>query len=187
MLKTGMLVRLWIALGLILGLVALARAEAMVVQTCGALPQLYTAGGTRLETIDVNGVRCVSGAASVAGSGNAGYPAGATPITGNATGTTGAVVGTLAAAAGKFTYVCGFHVDAIGGTATVGPVTLAGIVGSSMVFQGSSTAAGNGAVPEQLFAPLCIPSSAVNTAITLTTTADGTATAVDVNMWGFQQ
>ena len=65
MLNTGMVVRLWVALGLILGLVALARADAMVVQTCGTLPQAYAAGGTRLETIDVNGVRCVSGPAGV--------------------------------------------------------------------------------------------------------------------------
>ena len=128
-----------------------------------------------------------SPSAGGSGLGNAGYPPGATPITGNATGTTGAVVGTLAAAPGKFTYVCGFHIDAIGGTAVVGPITLAGIVGSSMVFQGSSSAGGNAAIPEQLFAPYCIPANAINTAITLTTTADGTATAVDVNLWGFQQ
>jgi hypothetical protein len=37
----------------------------------------------------------------------------------------------------KITFICGFEVDAIGGTATVGPITVAGIVGSSMVFQGS--------------------------------------------------
>jgi hypothetical protein len=108
-----------------------------------------------------------------------------TAITGNATGTTGAVVGTLAAVAGKVTYICGFEVDAIGGTAAVGPVTVAGLVGSSMVFQGSSTAAG-GAVAKHDFAP-CVPASNLNTAITVTTTADGSASAVDVNSWGFQQ
>jgi len=32
-----------------------------------------------------------------------------------------------------------------------------------------------------------VPASAPNTAITVTTTADGTATAVDVNSWGFVQ
>jgi hypothetical protein len=127
--------------------------------------------------------RAVPCATGVAGA--AGYPNGATPITGNTAGTTGAVVGTLAAAVGKFTYICGFHVDAIGGTASIGPVTLAGIVGSSMVFQGASTAAGGAGIPWQGFAP-CLPSSAVNTAITVTTTADGTATAVNVNLWGFQ-
>lgn len=108
-----------------------------------------------------------------------------TMITGNATGTTGAVVGTLAASATKFTYICGFDVEAIGGTAAVGPITVAGLVGSSMVFQASSTAAG-GSVAKQTFTP-CLPGSAINTAITITTTADGTATGVDVNSWGFQQ
>lgn len=110
------------------------------------------------------------------------YPSGATPITGNATGTTGAVVGTLAAAVGKTTYICGFHLDSAG-TGAIGPITMAGLVGSSMVFQGTAGANNN---PAQTFTP-CIPASAPNTAITITTTADGTATAVDVNSWGYQQ
>jgi hypothetical protein len=108
------------------------------------------------------------------------------PITGNATGTTGAVVGTLAAAAGKFTYICGFNVSSIGGTATVGPVTIAGLVGSSQIYQLPVNATAGQILVTQSFTP-CIPSSAVNTAITVTTTADATATAVDVNSWGFQQ
>jgi hypothetical protein len=33
----------------------------------------------------------------------------------------------------------------------------------------------------------CISSSAVNTVITVTTTANGIATAVSVNSWGYQQ
>jgi hypothetical protein len=112
-----------------------------------------------------------------------GYPVNSIPITGNATGSTSAVVGTLAARPGATTYICGFDVSAIGGTAAVGPVTVAGLVGSSMVYQMSSTAAG--LTLSRTFTP-CIPASAVNTAITITTTADGTATAVDVNSWGFQ-
>ncbi|XUM21057.1 hypothetical protein ACRAVF_27225 [Bradyrhizobium oligotrophicum S58] len=105
----------------------------------------------------------------------------ATPITGNATGTTGAVVGTLAAAAGKTTYICGLHVDATG-TGAIGPITIANLVGSNMVMQ--ATAGGvNGA--SQVFTP-CIPANAANTAITITTTANASATAVDVNSWGFQ-
>lgn len=113
-----------------------------------------------------------------------GYPASAVSITGNAAGTTGAVVGTLAAASGKTTYVCGFNVQAIGGTAAVGPITVAGLTGSSQVYQASSSAAG-GSVASANFNP-CIPASAVDTAITVTTTADSTATAVDVNAWGYQ-
>jgi len=112
------------------------------------------------------------------------YPVAATPITGNSSGTTGAVVGTLAGAAAKTTYICGFDVSAIGGTAAIGPITVAGTVGGSLVYQMSSSAAG--LTLSRSFNP-CVPASAVATAITITTTADGTASAVDVNSWGYQQ
>lgn len=116
--------------------------------------------------------------------GNPATGSSATPVTGNAAGSTGAVVGTLAGAASKTTYICGFNVSAIGGTAAVGPITIAGLTGSSQVYQASSSAAG-GKVADASFNP-CIPASAANTPITITTTADGTATAVDVNSWGYQ-
>ena len=103
-------------------------------------------------------------------------------ITGNATGSTSAVVGTLAGAVGKTTYICGFSVSSTG-SAAISPITVAGIVGSSMVFQNLSAGAG---ILQQAFYP-CVPASAPNTAITITTTADGTATAVNVNSWGFLQ
>lgn len=111
------------------------------------------------------------------------YPVGGAVITGNGTGTTGAVVGTLAAAALKTTYIAGFSVSAIGGTAAVGPITVAGLVTSSMVWYLASSAAGN-TLTVQFNPP--IPASAVNTAITVTTTADGSASNVAVNSWGFQ-
>lgn len=115
--------------------------------------------------------------------GSAGFPAASTPITGNGAGTTGAVVGTLAANATKTTYICGFNVSAVG-TLAVGPIVIAGLITGSMTYQLTATATGNTlAVP---FTP-CIPASAINTAITTTTTADGSASAVDVNSWGFQQ
>lgn len=115
---------------------------------------------------------------------NAPLPSNAVAITGNASGTTGAVVGTLAAAPQKTTWICGFIVSAIGGVAVVGPITVAGLTGSSMTFQFASLA--TGANLQQYFAP-CIPAATANTAITITTTADGTATAVNVNSWGFQR
>ena len=67
------------------------------------------------------------------------------------------------------------------------PITIAGLITASMVYQMAAVAAGNTA--GQTFAP-CIPASAANTAITaitITTTADASATAVDVNSWGYQQ
>src|SRR5262252_6200679 len=69
-----------------------------------------------------------------AASQTSGVPTGAI-ITGNAAGSTAAVVGTLAARAGVTTYICGFNVSAIGGTATVGPITVAGLIGSNQVYQ----------------------------------------------------
>ena len=114
-----------------------------------------------------------------------GYPPGSIATTGNATGTTGAVTGTLSALQGRLTYICGFDVSYIGGAAAVSPVTVAGLVGASMVYQlPVATAAGQ--TFSRTYGP-CIPASAQNTAITVTTTADGTATAVDVNSWGYQQ
>jgi hypothetical protein len=122
-----------------------------------------------------------------AGTAGAGYPPGATAISGNATGSTGAVVGTLAANATKFTYICGFDVSAIGGTATVGPVVVAGLITASQTYQVPVNSATNATVLGPFHFFPCIQSSAINTAITITTTADGTASAVDVNSWGFQQ
>ena len=110
-----------------------------------------------------------------------GVPTGAI-ITGNATGSTSAVVGTLPAFVGKTTYICGLSVSSTG-SAAISPITVAGVVGSSMIFQ--NVTAGTG-ILQQAFYP-CVPASAPNTAITVTTTADGTATAVDVNSWGFVQ
>ena len=128
--------------------------------------------------IDPLAVKVVAGVTSPA------YPTGASPITGIGTGSTGAVVGTLAAAQSKTTWICGVDVSVIGGTAAVGPIVIAGLTGGSFTYQASSTAAG-GLALSRTFTP-CIPSSGQNTAITITTTADGTASAVDVNAWGFQ-
>jgi hypothetical protein len=111
------------------------------------------------------------------------YPDSSTPITGAGTGTTGAVVGTLAGAAAKTTYISGFNVSAIGGTAAVGPITVAGLKGQSFVYHMASSASGN--TLQVQYVP-AIPASAVNTAITVTTTANGTATGVAVNVWGYQ-
>ena len=154
-----------------------AASQGFVVTSCpGTLGvNAYTPGQYGNITVDVNGNTCIAG--SAAGSA---LPAGATGITGNASGTTGAVVATLAAVAGKTTWICNFNVSA-SGTASVGPITIAGLAGGSQVYQ--LTAPGSvGAT----FTP-CLPASAQNTAITITTTADASATAVNVNSSGFQQ
>lgn len=118
-------------------------------------------------------------------SGNASYPPGSTPIVGSASGSTGAVAGSLAAAIGQFTYICGFQISCAGGTSTCGPATVSGLA-SQFNFQLANNASGVPVNFSQTFWP-CIPSSAVNTAINVATTANGTATAVDVQAWGYQQ
>lgn len=108
-----------------------------------------------------------------------------TTILGTGAGTTGAVAATLAGVAGKTTFICDFDISAIGGTAAVGPITITGLIGSAtFTYQMSSSAAG--VTLSRVFTP-CIPASAVNTGIVITTTADGTATAVDVNAHGYQR
>lgn len=99
------------------------------------------------------------------------------------TGTTGAVTATLAGVAGKVTYLCGFDVSAAGGTATISPITVAGLLGGTFTYQGISA---GGAPFQHAFNP-CIPASAANSSITVNTTANGTATGVAVQSWGFQQ
>jgi hypothetical protein len=107
------------------------------------------------------------------------------PVTASATGSTAAVTASLpASGTSARTYVCGFSVDAIGGTAAVGPIVLSGIIGGSMTFQLSSSAAGT--FRDRDFSP-CIAASAANSAISISTTADATATAVDAKIWGLQQ
>ena len=109
----------------------------------------------------------------------------ANQIQGNATGSTGAVVGTLTAVQGKTAFLCGWNVQATGGTATISPITIAGLQGGSQTYNNVVSAA----APGTFFAPPpftpCLPASAPNTNITITTTADGTATSVTVQSWGF--
>lgn len=180
--------------------IALTSGAIAVAITANGIYQINTVGfsalrvfGTNIASGTANIVMIGSAAVSNAMADNtvqaiitSAYPQNATPITGNATGSTSAVVGTLAAVSTKTTYICGFNVQAIGGTATCGPITIAGLVGSSQVYQTDVNSATVGkTIASAVFNPP-IPASAVNTPITITTTANGTASAVDVNAWGFQ-
>lgn len=188
--------------------------QAITVTSCGSLPNTLDVGGAHVVYQDKNGVGCNSSLSwnglgwdpmagllvGTAGApsadvvtvqspitlGSAGFPAASTPISGNAAGTTGAVVGTLAANATKTTYICGFSISALGTANTVGPITIAGLITASQVHQASTLATGVEYSKTVNFTP-CIPASAINTAITITTSAAAGATAVDVNSWGFQQ
>ena len=118
-----------------------------------------------------------------------GPASGQTAFTAAAAGTTGAVTLTIAAVAAKTNYLCGFDVSAIGGTAAVGPITLVGLAGvggtaTTLTYQLASAA--GGALLSEKFSP-CAPANSTSLAVVITTTADGTASAVNVNAWGFQQ
>lgn len=109
-------------------------------------------------------------------------PAGGGPQIGaRGTGTTGVVSATLPAVVGKTNYVCGISVSAAG-TGPVGPVVLTGVITGGLSFD-AVTAPTNFV---QIFTP-CLISTGPNTSNILTTTADPTATAVDVAIWGYQQ
>jgi hypothetical protein len=105
-------------------------------------------------------------------------------ITGIGTGTTGAVTGTLATVPGKTAYLCGFDVSAVGGTAAIGPVTVTGLLNGTFTYQFFSSA--SGATLSRTFTP-CVPAANQTQSIAVVTTADGTASAVDVNVFGLAQ
>jgi hypothetical protein len=123
------------------------------------------------------------------GGGNAGYPIGATPIAVSTTGTTAATAVTLPAVPGQTTYLCGFSIRS---TATVGSAGTATVTGTSSgtlnyTHWSGPVASGGALVPvEPSFGPDCIPASAINTTITVTSAAPGGGGVVSVTAWGFQ-
>lgn len=107
-----------------------------------------------------------------------------TPLGAHGAGSTAAVTGTLTPASTATAYVCGFSFSAIGGTANPGPLVLSGVLGGPFTYQLAPNSATIGQNFFQPFSP-CLPASAVNTPIVVTTTAAAGATATDVNMWGY--
>jgi hypothetical protein len=105
------------------------------------------------------------------------------PVVATAAGSTGAVVAAMPAVQSRTNWLCGFDVSAAGGTATISPVTIAGTLTGNLVYQGISA----GGLPFVVRFNPCLPASAQNSAISVTTTADGTASAVDVQAYGFLQ
>lgn len=114
-----------------------------------------------------------------------GYPTGAAPITASATGTTAAVVMTLPGAVGRTTYICGFTITSTATAAINGTATVAGVVTGTMSYvQGVGLAPAVVILQEDLTP--CIPASAVNTAIVITSAAAGTGGITAVNAQGYQ-
>lgn len=114
------------------------------------------------------------------------YPAGTTQQVAGASGTTGAVTASIPADSVRYSYLCDMDVSAAG-TAAISPITVTGIgnAGGAVTFTYQGVTAGTVPFIKQ-WTP-CLQSRAPNQAITVTTTADGTATAVNVNLHGYQQ
>jgi hypothetical protein len=140
----------------------------------------------RLRALLVAGFLAIAApGAAVAQPSGAPYPTTLNQTECVATGSTGAVVCTLTAVQGKTGFICGWNVQATGGTATVSPIVIAGLQGGSQTYNNVVSAA----APGTIFWPPpytpCLPASAQATNITITTTANGTATSVAVQAWGF--
>lgn len=109
-----------------------------------------------------------------------------TAVTATATGTTAATAATLGATASVTNYVCGFSITANATALATGTATLSGTISGSLNYLQSvlASTAGVGTL-QQNFDP-CIPASAANTAITITSAAAGTGGATIVNIWGYK-
>lgn len=137
------------------------------------------------------GQNCVPVVPFQSTAGTAGYPGGSTPVTAEATGTTAAVAASLPAVAGKTNYLCGVLVSpGSAATAITLQETITGLITGTLTWAVGApvTAVGTtGALSIVPFTP-CVPASAVNTAITVTSGALGTSGINnDVNAWGFVQ
>lgn len=123
--------------------------------------------------------------------GMAQYPAGATPITASSANVANAsAVATLAGVSAKTTYICGFHITSAGSTgAAVVTPTITGTITGTMNFTYATVAGVTLMNPilSQNMGGVCIPASAVNTAIVVTLPALGAGnTNATVNAWGYQ-
>ena len=135
------------------------------------------------------GIAILFALASSAFGASAGYPIGATPITVSATGTTLATAVTLPAVAGQTTYLCGFSIRSTANVAAVGTATVAGTLGGTLNYThwtGPVAGGGGLGILEPPFGPDCVPASATNVAIVVTSAAPGTGGTVSVTAWGFQ-
>jgi hypothetical protein len=124
------------------------------------------------------------------GSGNAGYPPGAVPAVGAGTGTVGAVSASISGVAGQFSFLCGFSASILEngtGNTTSGPVIVTGLsVGNTFTYQLATQGPNIAFLFTQTFTP-CLAGGSVASAISVNTTANAQAAAVDVNAWGYRQ
>lgn len=114
-------------------------------------------------------------------------PFGGIPVTVTNTGTTGATAATLPAIATRTTYLCGFSIRANATAAATGNATVAGTVTGTLNFTQWTAALATGiGILEPPLGAMCIPASAVNTGIVITSAAPGSGGTVSVTAWGYQ-
>jgi hypothetical protein len=114
------------------------------------------------------------------------YPAGSTPIIASGSGTTGSIAVAIPAVALKTAYLCGFIDDAVATASTTGGNSIAGLLGGtfSYIQQIGKVDGSISGHYSQLFSP-CLPASAVNTQILMTSSAPGSGGSQGVVMWGY--
>ena len=115
-----------------------------------------------------------------------GYTAVQSPAIGIGTGTTAAVTATLPAVAGKMTYICGFDISADAAALAVGNATVTGVANTLTYGQTVNASTSGFSVLSKTFTP-CLPASASNTAIVVTSVAAGTSGVTNVNVYGYQE
>jgi hypothetical protein len=106
-----------------------------------------------------------------------------TAVTASATGTTAAVPVTLPAVSGKTTYICGFQITASATAAVSVPATVTGTISGTLNYNQPVGAASS--IPLIVAFNPCVPASAINTAIVVTSGAAGTAGVTAVTVTGF--
>lgn len=111
---------------------------------------------------------------------------GATPVTASATGTTAATAATIPAVAGKIAYLCGFSIRANATAAATGDATVTGIKTGTLHFtQFTAPLASGIGIVEPPLGSGCLPASAANVAIVVTSAAPGSGGVVSVSAWGY--
>lgn len=109
-----------------------------------------------------------------------------TAVTATSTGTTAATAASLGATASVTNYVCGFDITADATALAIGTATLSGTISGSLNYLQNISALTTGAAQlTRTFNP-CIPASAANTAITITSAAAGSGGNTIVNIWGYR-
>ncbi len=102
------------------------------------------------------------------------------PLFAAASGSTGSLAPAFAAKAGITNWLCGFDVSGAG-SGLMSPIQVSGIEGSNLFYYGVSA----GVAPFVVRYSPCIPATGPNTAISISTTADASATAAYLQMYGF--